>query len=206
VDDRGLIFRAVDPDRVGQEGHARWAVDEAPGLVLVRAVHGGLPLRQDGRRIAVMHRGRCQEGEPGVPVLLVVVLKERGTPHLGVSEVVEALRIRGRVFGGLELRLGKWVAIADPRSRQRSDDPQVLIQRVQVLRRLNAAAITVRGQLPGDDAMALTGRANQPLRQGSRFAPRQHPRDDVATEEIEDHIERVAFAFDRTSVTSQVHT
>jgi hypothetical protein len=90
VDDRGLIFRAVDPDRVGQEGDARWTVDEAPRMLLVRAVHGGLPLRQDGRRIAVMHRGRCQEGELGMPVLLVVVVKERGTPRLGVGEVVEA--------------------------------------------------------------------------------------------------------------------
>ena len=90
-----------------------------------------------------------------------------------------------RVFGGLERRPGKWVVIADPRSRQRSDDPQVLIARVQILGRLHAAAITVRGQLSGDDAVALARCANEPLRQCGRFAPRQHPRDDVATKQIE---------------------
>jgi hypothetical protein len=113
-----LIFHAVGPDRVGQEGDAGWAVDEAPGTPLIRAVHGGLPLREDGRRIAVMHGGRCQEGEPGMPVRLVVALKERGSPRLGVSEVVEARRISWRVFGGLELQLGKGIVFADPWSRQ----------------------------------------------------------------------------------------
>ncbi len=64
-------------------------MDEAPGMLLIRPVHGGLPLRQDGRWIAVMHGGRRQEGEPGMPMRLVVVLKERGTPRLGVSPLLQ---------------------------------------------------------------------------------------------------------------------
>ena len=56
-----------------------------------------------------------------MPVRFVVVVKERGTPGLGVREVVEPLRIGGRVFGGLELRLGERVVVADPWSRQRSE-------------------------------------------------------------------------------------
>lgn len=68
---------------------------------------------------------------------------------------------------------------------------------MESLRRFDTAAITVRGQLACDDAMAGTGRANQVLRQYGGFASRQHPRNDVATAEIEHHIERIAFAIDR---------
>lgn len=112
-----------------------------------------------------MHGRRRQKGEPRMPVRVVGVVKAGGTPTLGVREVVESLRIGGRVPGGLELRFGEGIVIADPWSRQRPDDAEVLIQNMEILRRWDTDAIAVRGQLACNDAMAVTGRPNEVLRQ-----------------------------------------
>ena len=119
-------------------------------MLLIRPVQSGLPLRGDGGRIAVMHGGRRQEGEPGMPMRLIVVLKERGTPRLGVSDVVEALHIRGRVLGGLERRLGKRVvdllaryvvAWMLPRSRCEVNGPATMPWRSHAVRMSRCASV-----------------------------------------------------------------
>lgn len=46
---------------------------------------------------------------------VVIMVKERATPRLGVRVVVEALRIRGGVLGGLEERFRIGIIVADAR-------------------------------------------------------------------------------------------
>ena len=63
--------------------------------------------------------------------------------------------------------------------------------RVEVFRHLNAPAISVRRQLARHDPLAEARGANEVLRSRRRCLPRQHPRDDVAAEEIQHDIQRI---------------
>lgn len=69
TDDRGLIFGAVDPDFGWETGDAWWSVDEPFWRALIRQVHRCLSLREDRRRVAVMHGGWCQKREPRMTLL-----------------------------------------------------------------------------------------------------------------------------------------
>ncbi len=167
-------------------------------MLLIREIHRPLSLGKDGGRLSVMHGSGREPGNPFVFVLVVVVLKDGTTPRVGVRVAVEAVGIRGSVLGGFEERFRIRIVVADARARQRAHDPEGLIQIVQIFGDLNAAAIRVRGELITDDALARARRANEALRERRRFVARQHPRDDIATEEIEYDIQFVALAFDRT--------
>ena len=125
-----------------------------------------------------MHDGRGEIRDTGVALFVVIVVKESCAPAFGVCE---ATGIRGHVLRRFEARFGIVIVIAGAGSRKRLHHPKIFIQRVPILRGLNTAAITVRGELAFLSALAATRRFDEPLRQVHRFAIRQHPGDDVAT-------------------------
>ena len=82
-----MIVRFVDPHFLRQLGDARRPVHEALGVLLIRGVHGPLSLGEDAWRLPGVHGGGREPRQAFVFVLVVVVVKERTTPRLGVSRV-----------------------------------------------------------------------------------------------------------------------
>ena len=170
-------------------------MNEALGILRVRAFHRAMALRQHRRRVAAVHHGRGAVGNPGMAVLRVVVGEEVCAPLLRVREVGEAVGIAGAILGRLEERLDMRVVVADAWPREGAHDAEVFVERMQVFRDLNAAAVTVRGELAGQNTVSAAGRRDEALGQRGRLAPREHPRDDVPTVQIQHDIQFVVLPF-----------
>ncbi len=162
------------------------------------SLHGDDALREHRGRGAVVHRRRREIRDAGMPMLRVVRHEEIRTPLLGVREAVEAAGIHGRVLRGFEERFRVRIVIAHARARQRRRDPEIVVEGVQILRGLNATAITMRGELAPRNPVAATRGRDQPLRECHRLPRCQHPGDDIATVEVQHDVEFVPLAFGPT--------
>ena len=106
----------IDPDRLGKPFEPRRAVDEALGPLEVGGHADAVPLGEDLVGSAVVDDRRCQVGQGGM-VMLVVVPGEEHPMHLaGMLGRVEAAGEAGPVLEGFELGFREGVVVGDPRT------------------------------------------------------------------------------------------
>ena len=103
------------------------------------------------------------------------------------SETVWKLR---SIFERPELGFRKRIVVADARPGVAGGNPEVGEQLGDELAPHRRAAVGVNRQLVRRDALLLSGRRDQALRELRALAGCGHPADHVAAEEIQDHIER----------------
>jgi len=166
-----------------------------PGTVGgVGGVEGGGPLPADLLGGAVVHRGRGVQADPGVAVHVVVVLEERRAERSGVLDRAEAAGEVRAVLERLELRLGVGVVVRHVRTAVAAGDTQIDEQLGDRLGGHRGAPVGVQGELVGFDAVAGEGVGDEGLGQLPGLGGRHHPADDVAAEDVDDHVELVVDA------------
>ena len=97
----------------------------------------------------------------------------------------------GPVLQGLELGLGERVVVGDVRAGVGLGDAEVGEQERDRLGGHRGAAVGVDGQLVAADALLGAGLADQHLGQGGGLAGGDHPADDVAGVDVQDHVQVV---------------
>ena len=107
----------------------------------------------------------------------------------GVLDAAEALREVGAVLERLELRLGVGVVVGDVRPAVGLGDAQIGEQGGDRLGAHAGAAVGVEGERAGLDVVPGHGLGDQLLGQLGALALGDHPADDVAAEDVEDHVE-----------------
>jgi len=100
-----------------------------------------------------------------------------------------AWREIGAVLQRLELRLGERVVVGDVRPRVALGDREVGQQEGHRLGCHRRTAISVQGELVRRDAVAPAGLVDERLRDRGAFPCGQRPADDVAAEDVEDHVQ-----------------
>jgi hypothetical protein len=78
--------------------------------------HDRLALLLDDRRFAIVDTGGCQQVQPGMIVLQVILAEERVRSLTRCLDAREAIRIIRVVLHRLELGLGKRIIVRDVRS------------------------------------------------------------------------------------------
>ena len=158
----------------------------------MRSVGGGEDVSAGGvARLGerVMHVGGRMQAEPAVMMFRIVPAKEI---HALRASVVERAETRGEIRAireRLELRFRVRVVVRDGGARMRRGHAEVGEQMRDGVRDRRRSAIRMERQLVGADVFAGTTGGDQPLREQHRFARRDHPAHDVATEHIEDHVQ-----------------
>jgi hypothetical protein len=142
---------------------------------------------------------RREHGDAAVAMLLVVPVEEFPAVRLGVLEAVEAIRIVAVVLHGLVDRLGERVVVAYARSAVGAGDLEEIGEFADLLGLLRRSPIGMDGQRPGLDALRFVALVDEVGRELAVFGGREHPADDVAAEQIEHDVQRVALALARAA-------
>src|SRR4028119_2188174 len=148
----------VDPDGWWECVGDRRSV-EALRVSLVSGVEGFCSLFEDLLGAIEVDICRCQQGDAGVPVLVVVPTEEASAEGSGLLQRGETVRERRAVLEGLELCLGERVVVAGMRAAVALGDIELSEQLSHRLGRHTSAAVSVQSQLPWrdrvlDDALA----------------------------------------------------
>src|SRR5664280_2258162 len=97
----------VDPGGFGEPWRL-WRVVEPVGVPCMGGVQDEGAGSPDGLGLAGVHDVRGQESKPGVAMMVVVGVEERGTEGAGVSEAGERLGERRAVLHRFEKSLAEW--------------------------------------------------------------------------------------------------
>lgn len=165
-------------------------VDEAFGMDGIGRVQDGGTGRLQLGRSSIVDRFGCQQADAGVAMLGVVPGKELLTEGACPLDAGETLRAARAIRQGFELRLGTRIVVGDVRTRVRLGHAQVGEQEGHGLRGHRGAAIGMDRELARGDLLLGEGLGNQALGKGGLLLMSDHPADDVATEDVEDDVER----------------
>jgi len=133
--------------------------------------------------------GRRHHPDAEVPMFVVVPAEEPLAVCACILDAAEAPGEVGTVLQGLELRLGERVVVGDVRPAVGLGDLQIDQQRGDGLRAHAGAAIGVQRQGVRGDVVLGDGVGDQLLGELGGLARSDRPADDVAAEDVEDHVE-----------------
>ena len=184
----------IDPGGLGDGCRSRWAFDEAFGVGGVGGLEDDLASLADLIRLTVVEHGRGEQADAGVVVVVVVPSEEATAEAQGVLVALEAVREFGNVFEGFELAFGERVVIGHMGPAVGFGDAQGAEQLGDGLRNHGRPPIAVEGQLLLVDLLTLHGVSNQTSGQVLGLTMGEHPADDVAAEDVQDHVEVVGQA------------
>ena len=140
----------------------------------------------------VVDGGRGHQADSTMAVFVVVPLEELPAVNASVLDRAEALREVGSVFQSFELRLGVRIVIRDVRAAVGLGDIEIDEQRGYSLRSHAGAAIGMERESPGRDVFFLHGIGDEVLGEFGGLPMSDQPADDIATVDIEDHVEMEA--------------
>jgi hypothetical protein len=158
----------------------------------MRPVRGGqhhFTMRAHRRGLAEVDDRRLQETEPAVMMVVVVPAKERLTERAAIFDRSEAVRKLRAVFERSELGFGKRIVVGHVWPAVRFGDAEIGQEQRDGLAAHRATAVRVDRQLAWLNVVLRAGLGDQSLGEDGALARREHPPDDVATEDVEDHIE-----------------
>ena len=179
----------VDPDLLGKWERCRLAVDEAFGVSRVSRVEYQLTLVADEFGLAVMHHGWRQQADAGVTVIVVVPGKECRAEGAAVGQGTEAIGKLRAILHGAEVAFRIRIVVGGVWPRVGLGDAQVGQQESHGFGAHRRAAVGVDGELTGRNILLGAGFFDQSGSQCGGFAQRHHPADDVAAEDIQNHVQ-----------------
>ena len=182
---------------VGSLGGVGPAVAEPGGVGGVGGVEGDGALGADLGGGAVVDRRWGVQPDAGVAVDVVVVIEEHGAERPGVFDRAEAAGKRRAVLEGLEVRLRIGVVVADVWAAVAAGDAEVDEQLGDGLGGHRRAPVGMQGELVASmpwaaSVSAMNASASSPVSAGG-----DHPADDVAAEDVDDHEQLVVDASGR---------
>jgi hypothetical protein len=193
----GRFRRRIDPDGVRQDFEAWWTLHEALGM---RGVRGQARVMTDLEHrggASVVDVGRREIAQPAVMVRIVVPREEIVADAPSVFDRTEPVGKLRPVLERPELGFGKRIVVAHAGPRVTRVDAEVREQLSNQLAAHRRAAVGVECQLVRPDPLLEARGFDQALRQAGVLVRGDHPAHDVATEEIQDHIQRVIQVRDR---------
>ena len=146
-------------------------------------------LRGECGRLAVVHRVRWHECDTGVTMLRVVPAEKFLAMRPCILDRAEARWEVRSVLQGFELRLGIRIVIRDVRPAVSFGDIKIDEQLRDGFGAHAGAAVGVQGQRAGHDILFVDGIGDQLLGEFRGFPVRDHPTDNVAAENIENHVQ-----------------
>ena len=173
-------------------GGCGWLADEAFRVCGVGGVeHAGPLLAGDGGS-AVVDVGGGMKRQPGVAMFVVVPSRRsagsaRGRPRSRSNRSGKS----GRYFSVLNCASLNGLSLETCGRAVRLGDAEIGEQERHRLGGHRRAAVGVDGQLVTPDALLGAGLADQHLGQRGGFAAGDHPADDVAGEDVQDHVQVV---------------
>ena len=180
--------------------------DEAFGIPLESLAEDNRALGDDFVGPAVMEDLWGEQPAAGVMMLGVVPGEEDLAEAAGILDGTETIWELRTILQGFELTLRERVVIGDVRVAVGLGDAQVGEEQGDRLGGHRSAAIGMDGELVRHDVLLAAGLTNQPLGQLGALAFGDHPADDVAAEDVEDHIEIELGPFDRPEQLGNVPT
>jgi hypothetical protein len=142
-------------------------------------------------RLTVVEHGRGEQTDAGVVMLVVVPSEEATAEGQGVLVALEAVREFGNVLEGFELAFGERVVIGHVGPAVGFGDTQGAEQLGDGLGDHGRSPIAVDGQLVFADLLTLHGVSNETSGQVLGLTMGEHPADDVAAEDVQDHVQVV---------------
>jgi hypothetical protein len=103
----------------------RRSANEPLGLVQVGAVEHSLALRDEPGSLTVVNRGRRQQLQAGMVMLVVIPRKELLAEAAGILDGTEAIRVVGPILHGFEVSLGEWIVVGDVRAALGLHDTEI---------------------------------------------------------------------------------
>ena len=162
---------------------------EAVWLGAEGGVEGCLSGSEAGFDESAVDIGGGEQSDAGVPVLVVVPVEEGLAVCAGVFDGAEAFGEVGAVFQGFELGFGVGVVVGDLGPGVGFGDAEIGQEQSDGLGLHGGAAVGVEGELAGRDPVGAGGMADEPVGQLGGLPVGDHPSDDTAAEDVEDHIE-----------------
>jgi len=147
---------------------------------------------------AIMDGGWSHQADAAVAVFMVVPVEEPLAVSTGVFDRAEAIGEVGSVFQSFELRLGIRIVVLDVRAAVGLGDIEVDQERGNGLRSHAGTAIGMERQGARRDVLLLHSVGDELLGEFSGLAMSDEPADDVAAEDVEDHVKMEAGPFGRT--------
>jgi len=146
-------------------------------------------LREHVRPAAVVHHLGRQQAEARVVVFGVVPGEEGAAEGACVLDAAEAVGKLRPVLERLELALGEGVVVGDVRAAVRLGDAEVRQQQGDWSARHRRAAVGVHRHHPWPNRLLLAGLVDELLCELRGLTLGHHPPDDVAAEDVEDHVQ-----------------
>lgn len=143
---------------------------------------------------AVVDVRRREIDQPAVMVCVVVPVEEIVTHAPRVLDRSKPIGKLRPILERAKLRFRERIVIADARPGVARLDPEIREQQRDELAAHRRAAVGVDRQLMRTDALLVARRLDEALGQVGILLPGDHPAHDVATEEIQDHIQSEAAA------------
>ena len=103
----------------------RWPADEAFRMGKEGTIENGLAFGDELSSLTIMDGCRCQQGQPGMMVLVVVPGEEVLAEAAGILNGTEAVRVTGPVLHGFEVRFRERVVVRNMRPAVRLDHSEI---------------------------------------------------------------------------------
>ncbi len=179
---------------------------EADGVGLVGGTERVSAFQGERCGAAVVDRLGGHVADTRVAVDAVVPRKERLAVGACVFKGAEAFGKVGTVFQGLEVCFGIRIVVGHVRPAMGFGDVEVEQQGGDGFGAHAGAAVGVQGECAGGDMVFGHRLSDQLLGEFAGFARRDHPTDDVAAEDVEDHVEVEAGPLRRASEFGDIPT
>ena len=194
---RVLLLGWVDPSGDGQPGRLGAVALESARVSSVGGVQGAGPLLEQLCSLAMVDGGRGHEADAGMAMLFVVPLEEALAVSAGFFDTAEAVGEVRAVLQGFELRLREGVIVGDVGTAVGLGHIEVHQQFCHELGSHAGAAVGMDRERAWLDALFGDGLGNQLPGQFGAFTRRDQPADDIAAEDVEDHVQLEAGPFER---------
>ena len=173
---------------LGGVGRLPW---NRSGWVANAASRTAAPLFADGGGGAVVDRGWGVEPDPGVAVLVVVVIEEGFAERSGVFDAAEGSGERRAVLEGLERGFAVGVVVGDVGAAVAAVDAEVDEELGDRLGGHRCAPVGVQGERVLRDALLEVDTFDEVLGERAGLGVGERPADDVAGEDVDDDVELV---------------
>jgi hypothetical protein len=132
---------------------------------------------------------RREEREPRMVMVLVVPGEEILAPPPCVREIAEATRIVGLILCRAKARFRERIVIRDARSRVAAFNAELAQELREAVAGHGRASVLVHDKVAGIDTVAADRLGEQLLGQRAVFMGGDHPRDDVAAEQVQHNVQ-----------------
>jgi hypothetical protein len=142
-----------------------------------------------GGRLTEVDDGRREKPERAVLVRVVVPPEEVLPKCARVGDRSESLGKLRTIFERFEVRFGEGIIVRHVRAAMRLGHAEVGQEERDRLALHRGAAVRMKRELPGLNALLRAGLGNEALGERRALVRGEHPADDIAAEDVEDHIE-----------------